>query len=183
MVSNMVVVTMELTRSFSPLSRLLITLLFSLSLAGSSSTQTVAAWYNTLSSHVLVQDATTGNVYHSNCNSSGTPVFPTAPLNIFPFEDGKKPKNGSAFAVTGYYDDADTILVRRETRGGTIEYASYEYMPMLMHRHKSFTSPTMVGYGRFSRIVPRPRPSTPSMGRTRPALMSRLTSARRRGWP
>jgi hypothetical protein len=80
-----------------------------LSLPGVSYGQAIAAWHNTYGAQVILQNSTTGDVYYSNCNSNGPPVFPMAPLNVFPFST--KPKLGSAFAGTGYSADS-TVYVR-----------------------------------------------------------------------
>jgi hypothetical protein len=75
-------------------------LLSFLSLVGLSYGQAIAAWHNSYGAQVILQNSTTGDVYYSDCNSNGAPVFSTNPLNVFSFS--KKPKLGSSFAGTGY---------------------------------------------------------------------------------
>ncbi|KAH8646083.1 hypothetical protein BX600DRAFT_477124 [Xylariales sp. PMI_506] len=77
--------------------------LFFISLAKFSNGQAIAAWHNSVGTQILIQNSTTGDVYYSNCNSSGTPVFPTDPLHVLSFT--RRPKLGSAFAGTGYASD------------------------------------------------------------------------------
>lgn len=55
-----------------------------------------------------LQDAATGEIHHSNCNSEKIPIFPTDEPNVL--ETREKPRNGSALAAVGWWDSQKVIV-------------------------------------------------------------------------
>jgi hypothetical protein len=71
----------------------------------------IAAWWTDLGPSLLLQDDESALLRYSLCNSNGTPILPgdktiTAPLSKYP------PKNGTALAGTGWFDDTVTWVSR-----------------------------------------------------------------------
>jgi len=96
---------MGLTAMTSPLSTALLLLA---AVVAPSRAASMAAWMTGYGPQIIIQNATTGAVRHSPCNAYGTPTYSYTdsgyelPLII-------KPKNGTALAGTGWWDNVKTM--------------------------------------------------------------------------
>lgn len=55
-----------------------------------------------------LQDLSTGEIHHSNCNSEKIPIFPIDEPNVL--ETRQKPRNGTSIAAAGWWDSQKVVV-------------------------------------------------------------------------
>ncbi len=83
--------------SFRPLASRLLLLFITVP----SCSAAIGAWWTGMGPQIVRQNATTGSLMYSMCNSNFTPIFPTEPplfLSIM-----YTPRNGTALTGVGWY--------------------------------------------------------------------------------
>ncbi|KAK4453349.1 hypothetical protein QBC34DRAFT_203237 [Podospora aff. communis PSN243] len=83
------------------------TALLLLAAAVSPSQAAIAAWWNGIGPQIILQNSTTGAIRHSPCNSFGTAYYSHTDGSELPLT--YKPKNGTALAGVGYWNEITTI--------------------------------------------------------------------------
>jgi hypothetical protein len=66
----------------------------------------MAAWWTDIGPSFVMQNATTGLLTHSLCNSNNTPIYPVDPP--LSFETTYAPRNGTSLAAAGWFDSKTT---------------------------------------------------------------------------
>ncbi|KAK0633101.1 hypothetical protein B0T14DRAFT_505848 [Immersiella caudata] len=101
------------------------TALLLLAAAVSPSQAAIAAWWNGIGPQIILQNTTTGAIRHSPCNSFGTAYYSHSDGSELPLT--YKPKNGTALAGVGYWNEITTIAsVYYVERDGAIANALLE---------------------------------------------------------
>jgi hypothetical protein len=66
----------------------------------------IDAWWTQMGPQIIRQNATTGAIMYSMCNSNDTPIWPTDPP--LEFNLTYTPKNGTALTGQGWWDSSTT---------------------------------------------------------------------------
>lgn len=78
-------------------------------LAFAATTQaTMAAWWTDLGPQVILQNATTGLIQYSACNSKGQPQYSATDKSTFSLDE-HKPKKGTPLGGAGWFDSTQTV--------------------------------------------------------------------------
>ncbi|PTD08582.1 hypothetical protein HYE67_005252 [Fusarium culmorum] len=90
--------------------------------------QSIAAFYTDQATQIGAQDANTGNIIYSFCNSVGTPVFPVDDPNVLSTK--RTPRNGTALTMAGWFDTQKiTASIFYQSDNGDIVNGYYECDP------------------------------------------------------
>ncbi|CAF3540890.1 unnamed protein product [Fusarium graminearum] len=87
--------------------------------------QSIAAFYTDQATQIGAQDANTGNIIYSFCNSVGTPVFPVDDPNVLSTK--RTPRNGTALTMAGWFDTHKiTVCTEIYRDGGLVDELMYQ---------------------------------------------------------